>query len=151
MSGACSKREGSIWYITTDRILEALSDFQNREAITGKARQSADANSFAKIHLCRLASTPSIPVFVRLDNSSLAPMVRITAQRGSNPPRVISDPGSEGWQPREEWETQMEIGEYKFLAEHLEPGNPPIEPIASDNTVYPIFVEVTLEVSRWGG
>ena len=51
MSGASSKKEGDNWYVTTDRIVEALSDFQNREAIKGDAKQSADANSHAKPHL----------------------------------------------------------------------------------------------------
>lgn len=149
MSGASSKKEGNIWYITTDRILEALSGFQNREAVKGKAKQSADANSFAKIHLRQLASTPLIPVFVRLDQKNLSSKVKIAAVRGANQPQLISDPASAGWQQLEEWETQLEIGEYKFLAEHMEPGDPPIQPVTSDDTVYPIFIEVTLQVSQW--
>ncbi|MGC2780128.1 MAG: caspase family protein [Bradyrhizobium sp.] len=149
MSGACSKREGNCWYVTTDRIVEALTDFQNREAVKGKAKQCADANSFAKIHLRRLAATPWIPVFVRLDDLSMAPKVRITAVRGGRQPEIISDPSSAGWQPREEWESQLELGEYKFLAEHIEPGNAGIQPITRDDTVCPIYIEVTLEVSQW--
>ena len=147
MCGACCKREGSSWYVTTERIVEALSDFQNRELIKVKEQmnQSADANSHAKIHLRRLAKVPSIPVFVRLDDLKLTPSVRIKAVRGANPPQLISDPTSEGWRPREEWETQLEIGEYRFHAEHLQPGK---EPITCDDTVMPTYVEVTLEVSR---
>jgi Caspase domain len=150
MRGACCKREGNSWYVTTERILDTLSDFQNREALEGNAKQSADANRHAKIHLRRLNGIPSIPVFVRLDVKALAPDVIISAIRGikaSQTPQTISDPNSSGWQAREEWETELEIGEYRFQAVPLKPGK---EPITCDDTVMPSHTEVTLEVSRWG-
>ena len=151
MSGACSKRVGNTWYVTTDRILEALSDFQNRElknaaqAIKTKAseamKQGADANSHARIPLRKIAGAPSIPVFVRLTNAALASEVKIKAVRGANPVRWISDPGSAGWSARSEWEVELEVGEYSFETEPLQPGGPVIAKI---DTVAPIFLEIEL-------
>ena len=143
MNGACCTKEENEWYITTDRIVEALTYFQNRELRKSERRQPADANSYARIHLRRLTRTPSIPVFVRLGDPTLASRVRIEAvrvrQNGSR--RLVSDPKSEGWQAKEEWEIELEIGEYTFRAEHLEPGQPPI---TSDETVMPTHTEVKL-------
>jgi|1186.fasta_scaffold05841_1 hypothetical protein len=147
MSGACCKRIDNVWYVTTDRMLEALTDFQNREAVKGAAEQRADANSFAKLRLRRLGGAPSIPVFVRLDKQNLAAKTRITVLSGANPPRVISDPTSEGWKALDEWETELEMGQYKFQAESIDPGK---QPVTCDDTVYPIMVDVRLEVSGWG-
>jgi hypothetical protein len=147
MRGACCKREGSSWYVTTERIVDTLSDFQNREALEGNVKQSADANRHAKLHLRRLKGIPSIPVFVRLDVKALAPDVMITAVRGTKDPWTISDPNTPGWQAREEWETELEIGEYRFQAAPLKPGR---EPITCVDTVIPSHTEVTLEVSQWG-
>ena len=151
MSGACSKRVGGSWYVTTDRIVEALSDLQNRElrnanqAIKAKAseamKQAADANSHARIPLRKMQGVPSIPVFVRLANAALAPAFKIKAVRGANPPRIISDPGSVGWSAQPEWEIDLEVGDYSFEAEPLQPGS---VPIAKVDTVTPIFVEIDL-------
>jgi len=143
MSGACSKKVGNFWYVTTDRIVEALTDFQNRELIKAAEtmRQFADANSHARIPLRRLAGTPSIPVFVRLNDTTLTPNVKIKAVRGANLSRLISDPGSAGWQAQQEWETELELGEYLFEAEPLQPGG---VPITKSDTVVPIFTEVDL-------
>lgn len=141
MSGACSKRFNSVWYVTTDRMVETLSDFQNRELVKSEMKQSADANSHANIRLRKLSGAPSIPVFVRLKDSTLTPNVRIKAVRGANLSKLISDPGSAGWQPLEEWETELEVGEYLFEAEHLQAGNPSI---TKTDTVAPIYVEVQL-------
>jgi hypothetical protein len=146
MSGACSKRFDDIWYVTTDRMVEALSEFQNREAVKGNMRQSADANSFAKIRLRRLTGAPTIPVFVRLDAQTWAGKTKITAACGANR-QTISDPRSQGWTAREEWEAELAMGQYTFQAEDIETGN---QPVTRDDTVYPILVDVKLEVSRWG-
>jgi hypothetical protein len=123
--------------------VEALTDFQNRELIKAAEtmRQFADANSHARIPLRRLAGTPSIPVFVRLNDTTLTPNVKIKAVRGANLSRLISDPGSAGWQAQQEWETELEIGEYLFEAEPLQPGG---IPITKSDTVVPIFTEVDL-------
>lgn len=151
MSGACSKRIGNVWYVTTDRILEALSDLQNRElrnangAVKNQAieamKQAADANSHARIPLRKIAGVPSIPVFVRLANAALAPTVRIKAVRGANPARMISDPGSAGWSVQPEWEVALEIGDYSFETEPLNPGG---AGSARVETVMPVFLEVDL-------
>jgi hypothetical protein len=151
MSGACSKKVGNAWYVTTDRIVEALSDLQNRElknmaqAMKTKAsetmKQSADGNSHARIALRKIAGTPAIPVFVRLKNAALAPAFRIRAVRGAHPPWTISDPGSAGWKAQEEWEVQLEVGEYNFEAEPLQAGG---VPSAKADTVAPILLEVEL-------
>lgn len=147
MSGACCKREGDVWYVTTERMVETLSDFQNREALKGDMKQSADANSHAKFYLRRLAKKPTIPVFVRLDNRKLTPDVKITAIRRGQPPQLISDPSRQDWQAQEEWETQLEIGDYCFQAEHRLPGK---TPITFDDTVIPSHLVVELGVSQWG-
>jgi hypothetical protein len=143
MSGACSKRVGNVWYVTTDRIVEALTDLQNRELIkeAETMRQSADANSHARIPLRKLAGAPVIPVFVRLGDATLLPNVKIKAVRGANPPKLISDPDSAGWQPQKEWETELEMGEYRFEAEPRQPGG---ALITKNDTVAPIFVEIDL-------
>jgi hypothetical protein len=142
MSGACSKREGNDWYVRTDRIVEALTEFQNRELTSAAEtiRQSADANRHAKIRLRKLAGPPSIPVFVCLNDTTLAPNVRIRAVRGALPPKLISDPGHPGWKAQPEWETELEIGEYLFEAKPLQGGTS----FTNKQTVYPILTEVKL-------
>jgi Caspase domain len=150
MSGACCRREGNNWYVTTHRIQEALTDFQNRELIKAEVtdRQNADASRHAKIRLRQLPSTPRIPVFIRLDDKTFTPKARILVVRNGNPPQCISDPACVGWTSRDEWETELEIGDYKFLAEPLNNGK---APIAYEETVFPVFIEVTLKVSQWAG
>jgi hypothetical protein len=142
MSGACSKRLGNSWYIMTDRVVEGLSDFQNRELTQAGAaiQQSADANRYAKIPLRRLPGVPLIPVFIRLADKNLAPNVRIKAVR-ANISRLISDPNSAGWQQQEIWETSLEIGEYSFEAEPLQGAG---VPIVKSDTVAPNLLEVEL-------
>jgi hypothetical protein len=142
MSGACSKKVGNAWYVTTDRMVEALTDFQNRELIKAgeTMRQAADANSHARIPLRRLAGTPTIPVFIRLTDTTLTPNVRIKAVRGAMP-KLISDPSSAGWQPQTEWEAELEVGEYSFELEPLQPGGTPTR---KSDTVAPILFEIDL-------
>jgi len=125
-------------------MVEALSDFQNREAVKGDMKQSADANSFKKIRLRRLGGPPSIPVFVRLDDQNLAPHVRIKAMRDEQP-HVISDPANPGWQAKDEWEAQLEIGEYEFVAEHRTSDRT----FSLKDTVAPTHIEVPLTVAGW--
>ena len=81
------------------------------------------------------------PVFVRLANAALAPTVRIKAVRGANPARMISDPGSAGWSVQPEWEVALEIGDYSFETEPLNPGG---AGSARVETVMPVFLEVDL-------
>jgi hypothetical protein len=142
MSGACSKKLGNAWYIMTDRVVEGLSDFQNRELMQAGAplQQSADTNRYAKIPLRRLPGVPAIPVFIRLADKSLAPNVRIKAVR-ANISRLISDPSSAGWQQQEVWETALEVGEYSFEAEPLAGAG---APIVKSDTVAPNLLEVEL-------
>jgi hypothetical protein len=134
---------GIAWYVSTDRIVEALADFQNRELANAaeSIRQSADANRHAKIPLRKLAGPPSIPVFVCLNDTTLAPNVKIMAVRGELPPKLISNPNDPGWKEQPEWETELEIGEYLFEAEPLQPGG---ASLANQETVYPILTEVKL-------
>jgi len=141
MSGACSKRVGNAWYITTDHLVDVLTDFQNRELAQANApmQQAADANRFARIPLRKLPGVPTIPVFVRLADKTAAPNVLIRAVR-ANVPRLISDPKSAGWQAQDIWETALEIGEYSFEAAPLQGG----AAIVKSDTVMPSFLEVEL-------
>jgi hypothetical protein len=147
MNGASCRKEGNTWYVTTHRIVDALSDFQNREAQKGGKTQPADATSFAKFRLRKLAGIPRIPVFVSLDDRSLASKVVVTASRGNEPSRLISDPSSSGWVDSEEWEAELEIGQYDFRAQHLEQ---PAKCAVTNDVVMPTQLEVRLGVSQWG-
>jgi Caspase domain len=146
MNGACCRKEGNEWYVTTHRVVEALSDFQSREALRGDKTQSADAGSYAKFRLRRLRATPQIPVFVRLDDPRLTSRVKVTAKGVDTPPRCISDPNSQGWVDRQEWETELEIGQYDFTAERLAPA---AAVVIKKDVVMPTHIEVTLEVGHW--
>lgn len=143
MNGACCRKEGGNWYVTTHRIVEALSDFQNREASKGDRVQSADANNFAKFRLRRLRSTPRIPVFVRLSDPEKGKLVKITAIRANHPPQCISDPAAPNFVTAREFEAELEIGEYDFKAERIDVAAPPF--VVSE-VVMPTQVDVTLEV-----
>jgi hypothetical protein len=142
MSGACCKRVGNDWYITTDRLVDVLTDFQNRELAQAGApmQQAADANRFAKFPLRKLAGVPSIPVFVRLANRTAEPNVLIRAVR-ANVRHLFSDPSVAGWQPQGVWEKSLEIGEYAFEAAPLQGGG---APIVKSDTVIPSYLEVEL-------
>ncbi len=147
MNGACSRKEGNDWYVTTHRMVEALSDFQNRDAAKGNLTQNADSSSYARIRLRRLPGKPKIPVFVRIDAPAPPPLLVITAVRETETgkvPSTVSDPNSLGWVNQEEWETELEIGEYDFLATHL---NDPTRQICVCETVMPTHIEVTLTVT----
>lgn len=143
MDGACCRKEDGNWYITTHRIVEALSDFQNREASKGDRVQSADANNFAKFRLRRLRSTPRIPVFVRLTDPEKGKLVKITAARPNHLPQCISDPTAPNFVTADEFEAALEIGEYAFMAERVDVAAPPS--VVSE-VVMPTHVDVTLEI-----
>jgi hypothetical protein len=147
MNGACCRKEHNVWYVTTHGIVDALSDFQNREAQQGDKTQSANANNFAKLRLRRLAGIPRIPVFVSLDDGNLSSQVVLTATRGNEPPVVISDPSLPGWVATQEWETELEIGQYDFRAQRV---GQPAKCAVTNDVVMPTQLEVTLQVSQWG-
>jgi hypothetical protein len=142
MRGACSRVENDNWYVTTHRMREALTDFQNRELQKGDMKQDADANRHAFIHLRRLPGKPLIPVFVQVDETRLMPDVRLTAIGGMKPPPTIS-----GCQT-EEWETALEIGSYDFTAEYLKDATK--LPVIKNDVVFPTHCQIKLPVSSWG-
>jgi hypothetical protein len=146
MSGACSRKEGDDWYVTTHRMVEALSDFQQREAQKGDKTQAADANSFAKFRLRKLKGAPLIPVFIKLDNKAMSSDVIVTAERENESCRVISNPGTRGWKTAEQWEEAFEIGEYDFKARLIAD---PSKFVVRNDVVMPTQVDVNLEVGQW--
>jgi Caspase domain len=144
MDGASCRKEEGNWYVTTHRIVEALSDFQNREASKGDRVQSADANNFAKFRLRRLKMIPRIPVFVRLNDPEKGKLVKITAARANHPAQCVSDPAAPNFVTAGEFEAALEIGEYDFKAERIDVAAPAC--VVSDVVVMPTYVDVELQV-----
>lgn len=142
MDGASCRKEDGSWYVTTHRIVEALSDFQNREAARGDRVQSADANNFARFRLRQLKNNPRIPVFVRLTDPERSRLVKITAARASHPTLCISDPSAPGFVTAAEFETALEIGEYDFRAERVDGAGTTFE---VKEVVMPTHVDIELE------
>ncbi|WFU24401.1 hypothetical protein QA649_41515 [Bradyrhizobium sp. CB1717] len=135
LRGASAKKEGQDWYVTTHRMVEALTDLQNQALVgAGSLQQNADANRTARIRLRKLANDPEIPVYVGLDDEARRANTMISAIRGAPPPRTISDRL-----------TMLSPGEYVFRASQIA-GNKLAE---VTEVVWPTFSNVLLKVSTW--